>query len=338
MNSRFKYLLERYVNRLATAEEEEELKGLVRSNIFEDSVWDDIDSYLSREFSGGIPDADLPVDADHLFQKILSGVQERPKPRRMLSLWSGIAAAIVVAMGLFWVWTLQRPDDVLPALEELAADLPRTYKNKDFIHLPDGSTVLLNEGSELTLMDGFGQGLREVTLSGEAFFEIKSDSARPFVVHTGAIKTKVLGTSFNINTRDEQFVVTVTKGLVQVGDEQGVLGLVKPQEQLVVAKAREKVEKSEVLPESAGLKWKDSALIFDGVSMDEAVVQLEKRFQVPIVIENESIRKCRIDAWFLHDEKLDEILEMIFGTRQATFRKEQGRVMISGGIACETDN
>src|SRR5690606_6204958 len=108
------------------------------------------------------------------------------------------------------------------------------FTKKDFIKLPDGSTVLLNDDSELSYSLPFDDGPREVTLKGEAFFDIIHDNNKPFIVRTGNISTNVLGTAFNINARNRNVVVTVERGLVQVSDETQALSLVHPDERLTV--------------------------------------------------------------------------------------------------------
>src|SRR5690606_2603405 len=70
--------------------------------------------------------------------------------------------------------------------------------------LPDGSTVLLNNNSSLDFPQQFTGDTREVILKGEAYFDIKPDASRPFIIHTGKVKTRVLGTAFNIRAYPEE--------------------------------------------------------------------------------------------------------------------------------------
>jgi ferric-dicitrate binding protein FerR (iron transport regulator) len=85
--------------------------------------------------------------------------------------------------------------------------------HRQLINLPDGSKVVLNANSKLEYPPGFSNNTREVYLDGEAYFDIAHDPGKPFIVHTGSISTRVLGTAFNINAyRSQQFVeVTVTR-------------------------------------------------------------------------------------------------------------------------------
>lgn len=84
--------------------------------------------------------------------------------------------------------------------------------------LPDGSTVWLNAGSSISYGAGFNDKKRELTLFGEAYFDVVKQPDRPFIVHAGSIQIKVLGTSFNVKSYPEDAMVetTLIKGLVQI--------------------------------------------------------------------------------------------------------------------------
>src|SRR5690606_29105984 len=92
-----------------------------------------------------------------------------------------------------------------------------TWGQKSTITLSDGTTIKLNSGSRLRYPEAFDEGLREVHLEGEAFFDVARNEHSPFVVRTKSVTTRVLGTSFNIEAfPDEQISVTVATGKVEV--------------------------------------------------------------------------------------------------------------------------
>jgi ferric-dicitrate binding protein FerR (iron transport regulator) len=90
--------------------------------------------------------------------------------------------------------------------------------SKSQIQLPDGSTVWLNASSDLTYGENFGKQLREVNLSGEAFFDVVKDPDHPFIIHTSVVDVKVLGTAFNVRSypNDENTETSVIRGKVEV--------------------------------------------------------------------------------------------------------------------------
>ena len=86
------------------------------------------------------------------------------------------------------------------------------------IQLPDGSVVRLNSSSTLTYDKNFGKNIREVSLTGEAFFDVTKDSSHPFIIHTNVIDIKVLGTAFNVKSypSDPNTETSLIRGKVEV--------------------------------------------------------------------------------------------------------------------------
>ncbi|WP_138479669.1 FecR family protein [Dyadobacter bucti] len=334
MNDRFAYLLKRYLDKLATGEELEELRSLIRTNEFEDIVKSDIADYLMADFKD--PETGREHQADVLYDRILNEVREpfvkveTGWKRR----WMWAAAAVLTGIGVV-IWNSGKwKKEIAKNVQVAATDSLLTFSNKDFIHLPDGSTVLLNEGSVLSYHASYGTSLREVSLSGEAFFDIKKDPGHAFIVHTGNVITKVLGTAFNIDARQKKIVVTVTRGLVEVGDKNKTYGRIKPDEQITVNTANNQFKLAEVNALSE-LKWKNESLIFDEITVEESAKMIEERYNVKVNFENNDIKKCRISAWFLNGEDLDHVLEMVSGTRQASYVVKGDQVNIIGGFGCE---
>ena len=102
-----------------------------------------------------------------------------------------------------------------------------------YILLPDSTQVWLNAGSTLDYPEHFDETTREVTLTGEAYFDVKHAAEHPFIIHTGQIQTTVLGTAFNINayTDRSNIQVSVSRGKVKVSrGDQLIATLVKGQE------------------------------------------------------------------------------------------------------------
>lgn len=336
---RFEFLLQKYLDRTIAPDEEQELKSLILTGEYQDSFREDIARYMEANFRDS-KDIEVPVDADQLYHKILSRRHEDEvydKPPVSLWYWTRIAAVLVLLLGTGW-WFFLSSRDAAPTLafgNEHPADEPVVrFTKKDFIRLPDGSTVLLNADSELSYRLPFGAGPREVTLKGEAFFDIIHDSNKPFIVRTGNISTNVLGTAFNVNARNRNVVVTVERGLVQVSDEVQTLSLVRPDEQLTVNTLTSGFQKTDVKAVEE-IVWKSENIILDDITLLQAADILQTHFGSPVSIENPGIENCRISAWFLENESLDEILEMVFGTRQAHISRSDGKITVTGGIACE---
>lgn len=212
---------------------------------------------------------------------------------------------------------------------------PRTFTGRSYVQIPDGSTALLDEGSTLTVLPGFGDGTREVMLEGRAYFDVEHDPSRPFIVRTGQIVTTVLGTAFLVDTDSQknQITITVTRGKVAVGDGKTVYDQLTPDEQLVVNTADLKFEKRNVNSEELD-DWKTSYLILDDVTMERAAELIGERFNVDVSIENEDVRRCVVSVWFVNNEDLDAVMTVLSKLRQATYTINGRKVSVIGGTGC----
>lgn len=181
------------------------------------------------------------------------------------------------------------------------------------IFLPDGSKVILNSGSRLNYPSSFdGAKSREVFLEGQAFFDVMHNETKPFIVHTGRLKTIVLGTAFNIKALpdDKEITVTVTRGKVKVKDASRVLGIITPNQEIRYNRQKETAVMKTVNNDHY-LDWKDEKLLFDNVTVSEAAKMLEEKYKVTIIINDESVNSQRFTTTFPRDINLDQALKSI---------------------------
>jgi transmembrane sensor len=146
------------------------------------------------------------------------GLDQQPLPRnpRYTRLWSTVAAFGVVALVTFGGWLYHIRHDQ-------SGSFVHTYSTSSgkpvSLTLTDGTRVILAPGTSLSVTNNFGKSTRHVSLVGEAYFDVRSTTDAPFVVQTGDIFTRVLGTAFTVrryhNAREA--VVAVEKGKVSVG-------------------------------------------------------------------------------------------------------------------------
>lgn len=229
------------------------------------------------------------------------------------------ATLLLIALFAFTLTMYLRDHDTQgPAL--VTKSNPKGQKST--FHLPDGSTVTLNSGSELTYSSTFGETGRNVELTGEAFFEVRKDPARPFTVTTHHLKTTVLGTTFNVSAYPEQDQVAVmlATGKVSVtGLSEKLKGhryVLNPGQQLVYTKDQQKTEVSSFLPEQA-LGWKDGILSFTDTPMNEVLWRLEMWYDVKITMKIDHAEEYHFTGKF-KNQSLDHVLEGIsysFGFR-----------------------
>ncbi len=157
------------------------------------------------------------------------------------------------------------------------------------VTLPDGSNIFLNRNTRLSYRENFGRHGRNVTLSGEAFFVISRDENNPFVVEAGNASVKVLGTSFNIITNNQDFAVEVfvKTGQVMVSGieknsnlilDPGYIGTMYP----------ERSEKS-VNNDPNYMSWNTGLLVYDGQTLDVVFRDLKRVYNMDIVADNPDI-------------------------------------------------
>lgn len=252
---------------------------------------------------------------------------------RTLSWVAGIAAVLLLALGFWWfgVFSPEEELKVFASMEEVVTDT-----------LPDGSVVTLNRNSSLVYPGQFTSGKREVTLLGEAFFQVTPDPANPFVVQAGAAGIRVTGTSFDVKAYPDQGVeVTVSSGEVklfhisqQTGDSASVILTAGMKGALAMNS-----EKPAVDPEQGpdDLFWMNGTLEFRQVQLSEVVEILSKNYHVPIRLSGEGVSSCRLTASFT-GEPIELILQVISDTFGMTLDTSNGIYRLSGNGCGETSN
>lgn len=165
--------------------------------------------------------------------------------------------------------------------------IPRGYKFS--LQLSDGTTVWLNSATKLSYPAVFKGNTREVYVEGEAFFEVKSNTSKPFIVHAGNNKMTVLGTSFNINTFDVVITTTLATGrlLVSAGEQERLL---EPGEQSVYSSGVLSAQKVDIEPYIA---WKNGDLLFYDASLKDITRYLARTFDYDFEFEDSSLETLR---------------------------------------------
>ena len=173
------------------------------------------------------------------------------------------------------------------------------FGEQQTLELADGSVVRLSAGSSLTYPETFRNDLREVSLTGEAFFEVQSNEDAPFVVTSHGLQTKVLGTSFNINAQEEEITVTLVEGKVAVltQDNEDTLA---PGQQITYDPTTNNLTKTNV-DTHLELAWLDGVLYFENTPLDEVMATLSRWYDADITFSNDQLAQCNISGKFKED-------------------------------------
>lgn len=207
-----------------------------------------------------------------------------------------------------------------------------------YVTLPDGSKVVLHAGSHLEYPLAFSGKVREVTLSGEAYFDIKQNTSSSFVINTGRVKTTVLGTAFNIKAYpgSNEIVVSVTKGKVKVEDGPKMLAVLNPDQQIVYNTLATTLAQRQV--NALGeISWTRNDMVFESIPFETIAAAIGKRYHVNIQFNNEALKQCLVRASFSGTESLEEVLNVLCTVRNATYTIEDGQHIIIDGKGCSAD-
>ncbi len=264
--------------------------------------------------------------------------------------WLKIAAAIVVVTSMVFLYRNYITDHI--PQKELKAQLFSTKSGeRKKITLSDGSIVFLNAESSLAIGKDFNDKNREVTLIGEAYFDVIHKKKKPFKVHTVDFNINVLGTAFNVRAYPDEATseATLIRGLINmetIGSNGGIITL-KPSQKVIFYKSTPAKIKSKALkpvvshPEITINRYtliKDSTIvetawtqnrieIYDQ-NFDEIKGVLEKWFNVEITIADTELKKYRFTATFSH-ENIEQVLAALQKVENFKYEIKGNKVLIS---------
>lgn len=180
--------------------------------------------------------------------------------------------------------------------------------------LPDGTIIWLKGNSKLNFPIRFKDSLRTVDLQGEALFEVAKDKAHPFIIRSGALVTRVLGTSFNIKQNHDQTEVSVLTGRVFLSAKNTTPVVLQPFQQAIFSPQKKTLVK-EARPKlqvSALTKGTEYDMLFNDAQLNQVVKRIEKKFEVDITLQNPETGKSLVTA-DLTDQSLTSTLNMVGG-------------------------
>ncbi|PIB35796.1 hypothetical protein BFP72_10515 [Reichenbachiella sp. 5M10] len=239
------------------------------------------------------------------WQGIMSQIDTPQRQRTSYAWIYRVAAVVALALGLGWA-SLHYTTDLLSDQTRI-----QTSDGTDSTYLPDSTRVWLNKHSTITYGDFKGE-TREVTLDGEAFFEVTRDEHKPFIVTTNHAKIQVLGTSFNINSRgartDES--LTVASGKVAYSpleEPQHRIELIQNEHAILNphtgAPIKQKMDRN-------FLAWKSGILRFENDALSHVQDVLSHYYGMTIHIPDPVIRDKRLTATF-KQMTVDESIQVI---------------------------
>ncbi len=312
-NSEIWALIAKHLSDESTKEEEVELASWINSSEENRRIYDQAKLAWAERQRDSAPER-LARGKAMVFErirqdKIQTNISQLPSRSwwKKMSAVSRVAAVLLLVALSWYGYTRIQPQDQAVTLRKVVND-----GEPKLLLLPDGSKVWLNTGTQVRYAGTFSGKTREIFLNGEAFFEVKRDESKPFIVHAGSLTTQVLGTSFNIRAYVERsdIEVTVSSGKVSVSDSTGVIGKLVRDQQLSYQKSTGRFTNQLVNSYNRSL-WKECELIFDAENFGEVAQILERRYHVHIQFGDNKIKSCPISARFSKEESLQQILYML---------------------------
>lgn len=256
------------------------------------------------------------------------GIKKRKALRRW-GFWAGVASIAAAVISVVLLWTRETPvvNDSInnqianvsdtqfhvssPGKVNRPQTIYRAQSGEIFkVVLPDGTKVILNSDSRLTLSASFNKNAREVELDGEAFFDVAKDSSRLFIIRCSAESYIVRGTSFNITSysSDGYSVATLHEGALEARVNSDIINLV-PGEELRVDENASTLSKHKVKVENSTNWITTSRLVFDDTPLRQVANRLARKYQVTINVQPElgNILYTGVND----DETIEEILRLL---------------------------
>ena len=301
-------MLIRYVRGESTAAENTEVEGWINEKTENKIILKQLE-LKHKQLNQPVKDEVVHTEWVKLLDRVFESPKEEEKTKtikvfRLLS----IAATVLVACCITW-YTLKNTDNVKNQVVVI-----KTTKERRQIQLPDGSTVYLAPNSILQVSGTFGQKARELSLTGEAFFDVKHDAKKSFIIHTAnKLKVNVLGTSFNVYSRkglNEE--VKVAMGLVGLVTGKSTL-LLKAGEQGNYFLTSRKAYKTHVnIADASSLQ--NGTLYFNNSNATEIAQKIQRYYNIQV----EVAPSAKQHPGFSGEMKDYGIAKLLYGLRFAT--------------------
>lgn len=256
----------------------------------------------------------------------LANIASYHKFSRFTHKYSRVAAIIlpllIVAGGLFYFNPFSSANEMI--------EISTAYGEQKHLFLPDSSEIWLNAGSSISYPKSFANDERLVTLNGEAYFSVKRNAEKPFIVTTQQLSVKVLGTRFNVKAYpgDELITTTLTSGKVEINAISQQPQILSPNEQLTYDKNTSNIRISEVNAADAE-SWITGKLIFSNATSEEIFRTLERRYDIVVDNQIDTSASKRYTVKFLKGESVDKILDILSDIIGFNYQQDGNKVIIT---------
>lgn len=267
--------------------------------------------------------SEILIPENYSSEKTFTYVKEKieKKPKQAFSAIMKIAASVAVIVGI------SLASHLYFGTEKQLVVSTGIGETKEIV-LSDNSKITLNSQSSLSYPSKFAKDKRLVQLSGEALFEIAKNPGKPFFVETSGLEIQVLGTIFNVKSYNNEDLIetALLEGTIAIslGEKQTIL---IPGEIAFFNKENHSllIEKREIDEINS---WKDNKLVFHKTPLAEIFRALERRENIQIVFNADYFKDIKITARFIHNETVEEVLNLLSETGNFRFEKQERKFII----------
>ncbi|MCC6280942.1 MAG: FecR domain-containing protein [Saprospiraceae bacterium] len=293
------------------------------------------DLRLAWEKSAGY-EKDFQPDLNAAFRQLQARIQTEPLsiPLQVLTFRQRLLrVAAVAAVLIAGLWGYQQFSGAGVVPESVVVSSEKGTKE---VLLPDGTRVWLREGASLAYAAAFAGKKRQVKLSGEAYFEVASDSSKVFHVEMQDQKggVEVLGTSFYVRQNAQETAVTVRTGKVRFTPDANSKSVILAAGEKAVLDKSKKLLTTETVLTFNELAWQTGGLEFIRTPMKQVVSDLEAYYGVQITLSNTSLQYCKHTAP-LTNQPLEKVLESLSLTYQMQVKQTGPKEYLLTGGTCQ---
>ena len=248
--------------------------------------------------------SDMDIDMNQDQQRIAPPTQKflsKFKPR----------ITYAVALGLALVF-------VLPIAYDSLTTETLVTQTSDFrtLQLPDGSTITLNAGSQIKYKKDFNTDHRSLTMTGEAYFDVQNGNT-PFVIHTNQGQVTVLGTSFNVRSREDGFEVGVNEGIVKVSNDSK--SVIHHKGQMIGVDSNFDEKNLQNISYTNYPDWMHEKLVCEQTPLSEVCDEIERTFGISFEFANPSFSDITVTG-VIDAKDLNTMLSTISFLTQHEFK------------------
>lgn len=246
--------------------------------------------------------------------------------KKILRITTGVAATIALLFGLNYLVNLKNDS----GSEDAYTHIVKAEKSKERVVLSDGSMVWINKGAILSYSDQFNVTTRQVKIEGKAFFDIKTDANKPFIVDLGEDNIIVYGTSFNVRNylgedKVEVVLLTGSVSLELSGIDKNIL--LKPNEKVVYSKASKESHVVAVDASKFNI-WTEDKLTFDNNTLSNVIPYLESWYDVNIECPEYLANNTRVSFTIMNETK-EQMLKVLALVAPVDYQVKDNNIYIN---------